>query len=102
MAIKKDTTITFIEKAVKKWGDKYDYQYVQYINSRTPVKMFCRKHSKIFWQTPKAHFIAKRHCCPACYKEVRGQYQNEWRNKLSVESALLMRDHSLINQVFCC
>lgn len=101
MPFKKDTTKTFINKAVEKWGYRYDYQYVEYVNSRTPVRIICKKHKKVFLQTPKAHFTARRHCCPICYKEVIGYYQNEWRKNLPMESSLLMRTPSLINTVFC-
>ena len=79
MPFLKDTNETFIRKAIKQWGNRYDYSLVQYVNSRTPVVILCNKHQQAFEQTPKAHFAAKRHCCPRCYQEVVGSYQNEWR-----------------------
>ncbi|WGW01382.1 hypothetical protein QF117_11380 [Vibrio sp. YMD68] len=81
MPFKKDTKESFINKAKKRWGPRYSYSEVIYINSRTPVKILCNKHNHFFYQTPKAHFAVKHHCCPLCYKEVIGKYQNQWRKK---------------------
>jgi|GEM_PF-2985685 len=100
MPFAKDNTISFIAKATKRWGLKYDYNKVEYINCRTPVTIVCRKHQHAFRQTPKAHFTAKRHCCPLCYKEVEGIYKNQWRNSPPVRTALLTSMPSLINHVF--
>lgn len=79
MPLPKDTNKTFIKKAVKRWGNRYDYSLANYLNSRTTIVVICRKHQEKFEQTPKAHFAAKHHCCPLCYKEAAGSYQNEWR-----------------------
>ncbi|MFS1917992.1 MULTISPECIES: hypothetical protein [unclassified Vibrio] len=79
MPLPKGTNKTFIRKAIKQWGDRYDYSLVQYVNSRSSIIIICKKHKKKFEQTPKAHFSAKRHCCPFCYQEVAGSYQNKWR-----------------------
>ena len=49
-----DTTETFIEKAKKVHGDKYDYSKVNYINSRTKVCIVCPEHGE-FWQRPNNH-----------------------------------------------
>ncbi|MDN3684688.1 hypothetical protein QW180_18280 [Vibrio sinaloensis] len=38
MAIPRDTKQSFVQKAKEKWGDKYCYESVTYLNSRTPVK----------------------------------------------------------------
>jgi len=45
---------TFIEKAKKVHGDKYDYSKVEYINSRTKVCIICPIHGE-FWQRPSSH-----------------------------------------------
>ena len=49
-----DTTETFIEKARKVHGDKYDYSKVNYINSQTKVCIICPEHGE-FWQRPNNH-----------------------------------------------
>ncbi len=48
------TTELFIKRARLKHGDKYDYSFVDYKNSKTPVKIKCKKHG-IFEQFPYNH-----------------------------------------------
>ena len=58
----------FIEKAIKRHGNKYDYSKVEYINSNTKVCIICPEHGE-FWQTPQAH--VRGNCCPKCALENR-------------------------------
>jgi hypothetical protein len=44
----------FIKKSIKKHGNKYDYSLVDYINSKTKVKIICPNHG-IFEQNPNNH-----------------------------------------------
>lgn len=46
----------FVEKSIKKHGDKYDYSLVEYINSREKVKIICKIH-KIFELEPTHHIM---------------------------------------------
>jgi hypothetical protein len=55
---------SFIEKAKKTHGDKYDYSLVKYINCRSKIKIICLKHG-IFKQSPHSHI--NNHGCPDCY-----------------------------------
>lgn len=48
------TTEEFIKRAKEVHGDKYDYSFVEYVNSSTKVKIICPKHG-IFEQTPNKH-----------------------------------------------
>ena len=54
----------FIKKAKEKYGDKYDYSRVEYIDCTTPVCIICSKHGE-FYQTPNLH-LNSRHGCPKC------------------------------------
>lgn len=65
----------FIEKAVKKHGDKYDYSKVEYINNRTKVCIICPEHGE-FWQTPDKHLIGEG--CPKCCKQNRKYSTDEF------------------------
>jgi len=47
-------TKTFIERARKIHGNKYDYSLVEYVDIRTPVTIICDKHGK-FFQVSNAH-----------------------------------------------
>ena len=58
-------TDEFIHKSREINGDKYDYSKVNYINSRTPVEIICKKHNKSFFPTPK-NFINNKTGCPFC------------------------------------
>ncbi len=54
---------TFIQKAKKVHGDKYDYSKVEYINSNTKVCIICPEHGE-FWQNPASHL--RGNGCPKC------------------------------------
>ncbi len=51
----KYTLTEFIIKSKIFHGDKYDYGLVEYINSKTKVKIICPEHGE-FLQTPESHF----------------------------------------------
>ena len=53
----------FIEKSNEIHGDKYDYNLVDYINSKTKVKIICPIHG-IFEQIPNCHLIGQG--CTKC------------------------------------
>ena len=53
----------FVERAIKKHNDKYDYSLVEYVNMRTKIKIICKKHG-IFVQVPSTHL--SRSGCPSC------------------------------------
>jgi len=53
----------FIDKAKDTHGNRYNYSLVEYINSRTKIKIICPDHG-VFEQTPYSH---KNGCgCPEC------------------------------------
>ena len=63
----KDSLESFIEKAHKIHGDKYDYSKVEYVNSTTPVCIICPDHGE-FWQTPSSHL--QNRGCNRCSKKM--------------------------------
>lgn len=58
-----DTRESFIEKARKVHGDKYDYSLVEYAGSDRKVTIICPIHGK-FLQTPHSHISGQE--CPQC------------------------------------
>ena len=58
----------FIGKCKKKYGDKYIYDDVVYVNWKTPVIIICQKHGK-FLVTPNEHLFGKE--CRLCKLENR-------------------------------
>lgn len=65
---KRLNTESFIKKAHLVWKDLYDYSEVKYIDSRTKIKVICKKHQEAFMVTPNNHL--KNRGCPIC-KESR-------------------------------
>ena len=55
-------TENFINKAMVKHGNKYDYSCSSYINNKTKLTIKCRLHGK-FLQTPNSHLAGK-----GCFK----------------------------------
>jgi pyridoxine/pyridoxamine 5'-phosphate oxidase len=64
----KYNTITFIEKAKKIHGDKYDYSKAVYNGSHKKVCIICPEHGE-FWQEAKSHL--KGNGCPKCDKSYK-------------------------------
>ena len=60
---KKNTVKTFIEKARRVHGEKYDYSKVEYKNNKTPVVIICPEHGE-FLQRPDSHLVGKG--CDRC------------------------------------
>lgn len=54
----------FIEKAKRKFGDRFDYSKVNYLNSQTEVCIICPDHGE-FWLRPNT-FLNSVHGCPEC------------------------------------
>lgn len=63
--MKKMTTTEFIEKAIKKHGNKYDYSNTEYVNATTKVCIICPEHGE-FWIQPNNHLSGQG--CPKCGK----------------------------------
>ena len=53
----------FIERSNKIHNSKYDYSLVNYINTKTKVKIICHSHGE-FEQTPNNHL--RGYGCPIC------------------------------------
>jgi len=64
------TNVEFIENAIKKHGDIYDYSKVDYINQSTHIIIICKKHGE-FKQSPSNHLSGKGcyHCSLAGYSK---------------------------------
>jgi len=58
----------FVEEAVKRHGDKYDYKLVDYKCIKSEVTIICKKHGP-FNQRP-SHHIFYENGCPQCALEI--------------------------------
>ena len=54
---------TFIARAKKMHGDKYNYSKVVYRDTRSKVKTVCPHHG-VFWQRAQSHLLGSG--CPEC------------------------------------
>ena len=88
-AKKKYTTESFIQKAKKKHGTKYDYSKVKYIDSYTKVCIICPEHGE-FWQTPYSHLAGKG--CPICGDKIQGKSQRLSQDEFLARSKKLHGD----------
>lgn len=62
------TKKSFIKKSIDKHGSKYDYSLVNYINSRSRVKIICPIHGE-FLQIPHHHYSGRG--CQKCSNNVK-------------------------------
>ena len=58
---------SFVKTAKNKYGDRYDYSKVEYVNAHTKVCMICPKHGE-FYITPNDH-LKGNGGCGLCKKE---------------------------------
>lgn len=58
------TTESFIEKSIEIHRDLYNYNLVNYINTKTKIDIICNKCNNIFKQLPNNHLHLKG--CPIC------------------------------------
>jgi hypothetical protein len=72
-------TAMFIDKCKTIHGDKYDYSLVNYVNTKTKVKIICSIHGE-FEQTPDKHTNSKQGCSK-CSKSLNDL---EFINKLKM------------------
>ncbi len=105
------TKESFIEKAIKIHGDKYDYSNIEYKKAIEKVNIFCKEHEGFFFQTPNAHLNG--HGCNICknktekklfdllvkdYNDLECQYKREWcKNKIT--NKMLPYDFVLENEM---
>lgn len=96
MSTRRLTTEQFIERARKVHGDRYGYDYVEYKNSQTNVKIECPVHG-VFEQLPNNHLRGAT--CKKCSDTNKGVYLrksiNDFINK-SKEIHVNKYDYSLV------
>ena len=68
----------FISKAKHKHGDRYDYSLVNYVNSKNPITIICKKHGP-FAQRADSHLYGNG--CIICSKEAKKLSSEEFIRK---------------------
>lgn len=91
------TTMDFIQKSKQIFGqDTYNYDKVEYINSKTKICLICPKHGP-FWQTPDCHLHG---CgCPICGHTLSKPEQEIYNYICSLmgEENVTSRDRTVLN-----
>jgi len=59
----------FIERSKKKFGDRFDYSEVVYVNSQSPIILICKEHGLRFSTTPNVHLNSRFGGCKKCYNK---------------------------------
>lgn len=67
---RRDTTSSFIEKAISVHGDRYDYSLVNYTKSNVAVSIICKLHG-VYTKKPGLHLNNKQGC-PVCGRAAAG------------------------------
>jgi len=87
-----DTQDIFINKAIKKHKNKYDYSQVVYKNSITKIKIYCNTCKDYFSQRPGEHINGAG--CPKCaHKKINDKLFIKVANKIHNN----LYDYELIN-----
>ena len=73
---KPNTTETFIKKARKVHGNKYDYSKVKFTRNRDKVEIICPIHGA-FWREANSHL--QGHGCPKCKADLLSKQYPEMR-----------------------
>ena len=77
--IPSEEALKFVAKAIDKYGGKYDYSKVVYVNSKEKVLIICPIHGE-FWQTPNQHLKKTGVGCTQCgidQKHILKRYTTE-------------------------
>ena len=69
-----------ILKFIEKWGNRYDYSGVNYINSITNVRIRCIEHDCYFEQNPSSHKKGNQGC-KLCSKKDRTAFKKPPKEK---------------------
>lgn len=88
----------FVERAIAKHGDTYDYSNVVYKNSYSHVTIICKDHGP-FDQMPAVHLSANIGC-PVCKVSARTSTTSEFVDKATVIHGT-MYDYTSVNYVNC-
>jgi len=87
--MKKLTQDEFIDKAKLIHGDKYDYSLVDYVKSKTKVKIICPIHG-IFEQRPNDHLC--NYGCVECGRDL-----NKFKTRKNTDEFILQASNIHIN-----
>jgi len=80
---KKSTQEEFINRAINKHGDRFDYSKSVYVNSSEKIEIICKTHGS-FWATPNNHLNGSG--CFKCKIENQGKLYIKSKKQFITES----------------
>lgn len=83
--LRRRTTEEFIAVARERYGDRYDYSLVEYVNSNVDVTIICASHGP-FIQKPVYHLV-NAVGCPICTYSV-SKPETSWLDDLGIDMSL--------------
>lgn len=86
----------FITRAKNKYGDKFDYSNINYIDYNTKVKIICKKHGE-FWQKPVYHLQGNG--CKECINEEKRERYSLGKDKFIEKSKELFNNFYTYDKV---
>ena len=95
--IKLSNTDEFINKALQKHGDVYDYSLVDYKNARNHVKIVCKEHG-VFEQVPYYHLSGNG--CQICGISKGGYGRNDYMKSALNGSNVYLLEIENHNEMF--
>lgn len=79
---KEERANAFIKKSKEKFGDRFDYSKVEYVDSQTPVTLICKEHGE-FSVNMYTHLYSKDGLCPSCRISVVDKHNNNSNKVMS-------------------
>lgn len=80
----------FLEKASAKFGDKFDYSKVDYVNSNTNIIVICPIHGE--FETTPSKFLQSKHGCRKCSFEESHKLQRKTTEQFIDECKSIWKD----------
>jgi hypothetical protein len=95
---KKETArLKFFKEAKKLYGGKYDYSNSIYVNSKTPIDIYCNTCKKIFSKLPLKHIGAQQQGCYYCSKSNPNKTTEEFIDEAKLVYGENTYDYSLVD-----
>lgn len=79
--VRETTVEDFLERSAARFGNRYDYSLVEYVDTKTPVKIICSSHG-VFEQPPSYH-LANAVGCQQCSYNVSNK-ETAWLDSLDL------------------
>ena len=90
----------FVKKAIIKFGDKYDYSLVNYIDCYKEIKIICKTHNINIITTPTYHLKNNGYDCKECLNIFRLNFKKSNKTEF-IEKAKIIHgdkyDYSLVD-----